>query len=348
MAISDIIKDRRKKLNMTQNQLAQLVKVTPQAISKWESGIGSPDISLIVPLANALRISTDVLFEHNTLWEFNIKWIRLYAKCVREEASWEDLVDLDNEILQDYPYDVTSLYRRVCDEFCIAKSRKNDEEKKKWILQAEFHCSQLIDEIPEFDAAISKMVEIKVFKGERDSAMLWANKSEDPDNAMKMVLQGDELRLHRQKLISKKLLDLLREMTYTDLGSLKAAEDIIKAVFYDENYLYYYDNLMMIEYNRALYYDKRKDIDNTILHLYKAVDIAKEKIIRGQGKKGQYTVPTLDMLSVEDEPVPLIEQLCDKLSILSPRAFEFAYHTEQYQNLLSDIKALIKELYGKI
>lgn len=338
MAIGDVIKERRKKLDMTQKQLAEMIRVTPQAISKWEKGSGCPDISYIAPLANALRISTDVLLEHhNSLESYNIRWVKLFHRCRFGEPSWEELVDLDNEILQDYPYDVTALYRRVHDELYAARSKENDEEKKKWIWQAEVHCSQLIDKHPDFEGAIHKMVEIKMLKGEKESAIFWANKCKSRDDAMKIILHGDELRLHKQKLINKKLFELLREMTYPDLGSLRAAEDIIRAVFFDENYLCYYDNLMMIEYNRALYYDKRQDIDNTILHLYKALDIAKENMIRGR-EKGIFTVPVFDMLSIEDEPVTLIIQLYDILSVQPPN-FEFAYNTEQYRRLLEDIKS---------
>lgn len=61
MAISDQIKYYRKNGNLTQSQLAELVGVSPQAISKWETGIGYPDLSMVVPLARALRISTDEL-----------------------------------------------------------------------------------------------------------------------------------------------------------------------------------------------------------------------------------------------------------------------------------------------
>lgn len=64
MAIGDRIKFYRKKSNLTQSQLAELIGVSPQAISKWETGIGFPDISAIVPLAIALRISTDELLEY--------------------------------------------------------------------------------------------------------------------------------------------------------------------------------------------------------------------------------------------------------------------------------------------
>lgn len=64
MAINDRIKFYRKKSNLTQSQLAELIGVSPQAISKWETGIGYPDLSMVVPLAIALRVSTDELLEY--------------------------------------------------------------------------------------------------------------------------------------------------------------------------------------------------------------------------------------------------------------------------------------------
>lgn len=64
MSISDRIKYYRKCNSLTQSQLAELIGVSPQAISKWETGIGYPDLSLIVPLAIALRVSTDELLEY--------------------------------------------------------------------------------------------------------------------------------------------------------------------------------------------------------------------------------------------------------------------------------------------
>ena len=46
-----------KKKNMTQLELAQELKVTDKAVSRWERGKGFPDISLLVPLAEALDIT---------------------------------------------------------------------------------------------------------------------------------------------------------------------------------------------------------------------------------------------------------------------------------------------------
>ena len=47
----------RKEKNMTQAELAQKIKVTDKAVSRWERGKGFPDISILVPLSDALDIS---------------------------------------------------------------------------------------------------------------------------------------------------------------------------------------------------------------------------------------------------------------------------------------------------
>lgn len=51
------IQSRRKALGMTQNELGAKLNVTDKAISRWERGVGFPDIKLLEPLAEALQIS---------------------------------------------------------------------------------------------------------------------------------------------------------------------------------------------------------------------------------------------------------------------------------------------------
>ncbi|MGN1165486.1 MAG: helix-turn-helix domain-containing protein [Lachnospiraceae bacterium] len=51
------VADRRKELNMTQKDLAAKIQVTDKAVSKWERGLGLPDINSIEDLANALDVS---------------------------------------------------------------------------------------------------------------------------------------------------------------------------------------------------------------------------------------------------------------------------------------------------
>ena len=67
--IGQIIKKLRKERNLTQEELAEQLGVTSQAVSKWENGYGLPDISQVIPLASVFNVSTDVLFglyEKNT------------------------------------------------------------------------------------------------------------------------------------------------------------------------------------------------------------------------------------------------------------------------------------------
>ena len=51
------VADRRKELKMTQKELAAKIQVTDKAVSKWEWGLGFPDINTIEGLANALDVS---------------------------------------------------------------------------------------------------------------------------------------------------------------------------------------------------------------------------------------------------------------------------------------------------
>ncbi len=52
-----VIRRLREKQRMTQEELAERIFVSGKAVSKWETGQGFPDISLLEPLAKALGIS---------------------------------------------------------------------------------------------------------------------------------------------------------------------------------------------------------------------------------------------------------------------------------------------------
>lgn len=61
MSIGDKIYNLRKKKNMSQEELASVLNVSRQTISKWETGESNPDFDKIVPLCNFFEISTDEL-----------------------------------------------------------------------------------------------------------------------------------------------------------------------------------------------------------------------------------------------------------------------------------------------
>ena len=59
--ISNFIKTKRKELGITQDELAKKLFVTEKAISRWETGRGTPDISLLLPLSKELNIDVSEL-----------------------------------------------------------------------------------------------------------------------------------------------------------------------------------------------------------------------------------------------------------------------------------------------
>ena len=339
MAISEKIKEYRTKRGMTQGQLAEILGVTPQAISKWEKGTGYPDLSAICPLADALKITTDELLEHNKkYYELNNGWWRLARKCDRWEAPYVDLVALDDEIIAQFPNDTIFLWRRVCDEFKAALRKSSEQEKRAWLSRCEEHCSALIEKFPDYEQYKHKMVEILMESGRTDDAIAYAhNKCDDPNVAMKKVLRGDDLRRHRQWLISDKFCALLREMFCEDLDILQSAEDIIRAVFPDGNYQWYSEHLIIIERTRAEYYANRGNNSGAMKHLYRALDVAKEKFINTNDK---FTTPLFSELeTATGAPSPIVQlywYLCEP-----PQAFESLYQTDDYQKLLEKIKYLI-------
>ena len=60
------ISDYRKALGLTQDQLAEKMNVSPQAVSKWENEISCPDIALLPKLAALFGITVDALLSVET------------------------------------------------------------------------------------------------------------------------------------------------------------------------------------------------------------------------------------------------------------------------------------------
>ena len=85
------IKLYRKNKGFTQEELAELLNITPQAISKWESESGLPDVSMLIPLAQVLGVSTDALLGYDSISENEevISRIRETVSAIKEEEKDE-------------------------------------------------------------------------------------------------------------------------------------------------------------------------------------------------------------------------------------------------------------------
>ena len=65
MDLGTNLKQLRKERNLTQEELAECLEVSPQTVSKWENNLSMPDISLLPVLADYFGVTVDALLMHN-------------------------------------------------------------------------------------------------------------------------------------------------------------------------------------------------------------------------------------------------------------------------------------------
>ena len=65
MKINQIIREKRKELSLTQEQIADFLGVSAPAVNKWEKGSTYPDITLLPALARLLKIDLNTLMSFN-------------------------------------------------------------------------------------------------------------------------------------------------------------------------------------------------------------------------------------------------------------------------------------------
>ena len=67
-----VIRDLREKSGVTQLELAERLSVSDKAVSKWETGKGYPDITLLEPIAKAFSVSVTELLSGNAVSNTNV------------------------------------------------------------------------------------------------------------------------------------------------------------------------------------------------------------------------------------------------------------------------------------
>lgn len=89
--IGMFIAECRKKRNLTQMQLAEMLNITDRAVSKWENGRSMPDSSLMLPLCQILGISVNDLLHGEVIemedYKKKTEELLLEAAKQKEEAD---------------------------------------------------------------------------------------------------------------------------------------------------------------------------------------------------------------------------------------------------------------------
>ena len=89
---------------MTQEELAERLSVTAQAVSRWERGECYPDITLLPGLANLFGVSTDELLGMEELYD-SAKLHEIYTRehALSEQGKYAQAAELLEQALKLYP-----------------------------------------------------------------------------------------------------------------------------------------------------------------------------------------------------------------------------------------------------
>lgn len=96
------IRELRVNKGLTQEQLATALNLSPQAISKWETGGGYPDVATLPVLAGYFGVSLDEMFEYDPE-EVEEKIQNALVKSRVEVHGWENTVNFLQESIAAYP-----------------------------------------------------------------------------------------------------------------------------------------------------------------------------------------------------------------------------------------------------
>lgn len=104
MKIHQIIREKRKELSLTQEQLAEQLGVSAPAVNKWEKGSTYPDITLLPPLARLLKIDLNTLLSfHEDLTETEIEHFVNDLDRILQEQGYPAAFRLAMDKIREYP-----------------------------------------------------------------------------------------------------------------------------------------------------------------------------------------------------------------------------------------------------
>ena len=106
MYLSANLKKYRIMKELTQEDVAEYLRITAQSVSKWERGESCPDITFLPALANIFETSVDLLLGMDTIRaEETRRGIHGKAVAYQQEGDYEAAAKTYREALKTYPND---------------------------------------------------------------------------------------------------------------------------------------------------------------------------------------------------------------------------------------------------
>ncbi len=364
--IGQRIKELRKKNDLTQERLAAYLGVTYKAVSKWECGLTTPDLSLIIPLARILQVSADELLggkqeeiderreEFDKHCDNHLKYdtkenYQMALTAVNEYPmnykylSWLASCEMNVAYCSEYKEDPTAEYSEEMMERAIAHNNTviADCEDAKIREKAIWNAMVCCGNMNKYDEALKYA---EMFPKETPLTR---------DKAMEQCLRGERLIEHRKWSIYRKLRDLCiafsRIYWFAEskepyvIAALDAEEMILKTVFSDGNYFDFHKNLCCAYQKRAEFEIKEGNYDQAMEYLQIMMNHA-QRIPSGK----KYCVGgVFDSLSInfsQDNMLPYMINGLDDINKTIPEQLKNRLNLGIYAPLREreDFKALLR------
>ena len=358
MTIGERIKALRKKNDLTQEKLADYLCVSYQAVSKWECGLSSPDLSLIVPLAKLLRVTTDELLGM-TSSETDEKKLEYDALCAK--AHHPEQLEIAQQAAREYPGELKYIKWQANCQYMLAYDNYATQEKFYEELEKALKLYFIVFENATEDklknGALAGIVMTLSALRRNDEAKKYAelypnNLVLDKDTVMEWALTGEEKVRHSQKILKQHLDGMLyilvnkadfKNSNIKKLEYLDCAEKMIQTVFPNGKYNNYYDDLKDIAiYKAQIYADT--DPQKAIKELKKAREYAKtfDTLFMQAPTVLQFDSPYLNLLDFDSTDLLIYGPLEDNLRIdnfkwwISGKCFDIIRDRSDFQELLNN------------
>lgn len=346
MTFGTIIKDLRLKHNMTQERLAELLNISPQAVSRWETGAAMPDISLLSPLSNLFSVTTDYLLGMDTYQkdlrkaEFDEAFFE-YWKRDDKEKNYQIAV----QAVTEYPGNMEYVEWLASAEYYVAfKRREQGEEEFRRLLDSAIkHYNIVLESHTEQDIrdkALHGIVLSYHWLGDLESARQYALTEKDAEKRNDLLLwclEGEEKKRHCQTLSEDKLraFILSLQLGCKSLVVCDAIEQILYSLFPDGNFQFHHNLLAYNFIDKAFFLCGEKRYDEAVTALTKARHHAEQDTLFSKQDYYRYTAPLFYLVGGEKAVSDSADtSLDDYRASLGHCIFDPIRHRDEFQKLL--------------
>ena len=224
MAIHQIIQEKRKELGLTQEQIAAYLHVSTAAVSKWENGVTSPDISLLPPLARLLKTDINTLLSFTE--EMSVQEIHDFCERITtlvQEKSFAEGFQEASEKIHEYPHNETLLHclALLLDSLLLFTDLSADERRPyEEIITAWYQRLSSSSDDKVRNSADYMMVSRLIRAGRYDEAQTLLNRMPDKEEIMQSVADKALLQvcLYEEQGQPEKAAEDLQRMLLSSLG----------------------------------------------------------------------------------------------------------------------------------